>query len=322
MVERVRGLVDEHVDAQTRLDRPWIVECEPARMAAGIGNWERFAQSPFTIHDVCAVARGWKQELAGVARPWLCWNVDDEWCLVQQQLVLEVGWTPVVGFDPRVGPPPLLPGARLIDFNRPFGFNTMYPHFPLDFVFAFTERLAFWHSDLLVPLDDLRGHAQRFEALRDGEIIATEPGQSLRARLFGPRQARAWELLGCLTRGGSLSNFETGCGWWMCFYLHPNSQGHAEHQKRVREYWDHGTGVLYWRNHCGGKLGLIPERVLDAGHYTRIRRAKSYRVAGHDDWRRDLAKELSANFSLREACTAMKLDDVYRRAMLHARRPA
>ncbi|MBC7378240.1 MAG: hypothetical protein H7346_12530 [Burkholderiaceae bacterium] len=288
-------------------------------MAAGIGNWERFCQSPFTLHDVCAAASYWKRDLQDIERPWLCWNVDDEWCLVQQQMVLEVGWTPLVGFDPRVGMPPLVPGARAIDFNAPFGFSTMYPHFPLEFAFAFAERLAFWHSDLLVPLERMKAYARRFEAISDEEIIATEPALPWRNRIIGPRIRRAWELLGCVSKGGSLSNFEKGCGWWMCFYLHPNCQGHDERRKRMREYWDHGTGVLYWRDHCDGNLSMIPEAELDPGHFTRIRRRDTYKVTGHDDWRRDLSSELSANFSLAKACEAMGLKKIYEQAMTHRR---
>ena len=170
--------------------RPWVIESAPARMAAGIGNWERFCQSPFTLHDICTAASHWKRELQGIERPWLCWNVDNDWCLVQQQLVLEVGWTPLVGFDPRVGLPTLLPGAKAIDFNAPFGFQTMYPHFPLEFAFAFTERLAFWHSDLLVPLDRLKAYARRFEAMRSDEVIATDPALPWRNRKIGRASCR------------------------------------------------------------------------------------------------------------------------------------
>lgn len=80
-------------------------------MASGIGNWEAFNGSPFTLHDVLREARKWSQVTAGHNKLWLCWNVDPAWCLIQQAMALEVGWTPLVGFDPRVGPPPLLPGA-------------------------------------------------------------------------------------------------------------------------------------------------------------------------------------------------------------------
>src|ERR1043166_1209518 len=83
----------------------------------GTGNWSGFT---IGLEPVYAAAAEWKVWLAGVKKPWLCWNVHPRWSVVQQRLVKHFGWTPVVGFDPRVGPPPLEPGAILIDFNERF----------------------------------------------------------------------------------------------------------------------------------------------------------------------------------------------------------
>ncbi len=196
----------------------------------------------------------------------------------------------------------------------------MYPHFPLEFAFAFAPRLAFWHSDLLVPLDQLRRYAERFERLNDRQIVAVEPARPFKDRLLRLNNHRAWELIGCVSRGGSHDNFMTGCGWWACFYLHPMHHGHAERQRKVRHYWDHGTGIMYWRNHCGGDLDLIPEMEVDPGHFTRLRRRATYKVAGHDDWRRDLGNELSVNFSLRAVCASMGLGEIYEQTLHHAQR--
>ncbi|MEE9476659.1 MAG: hypothetical protein V3V71_08400 [Roseateles sp.] len=281
--------------------------------ASGIGNWEAFNGSPDAIHDVLREARHWAQVTAGHDKLWLCWNVDPAWCLIQQALVQQIGWTPLVGFDPRVGPPPLLPGALSIDFNAPFGFRTMYPHFPLEFAFAFVPgKLAFWHSDLLVPVPQLTRYAQSFEDMPDGQIIATKEDVSLTDRLRGKKLTRAWELLGCVSRAGSEHAFMSGCGWWMCFYLHPMLRGHDERRRRVQQYWDHGTGILYWHEHCKGPLQLIANREIDAGHFTRIGRRDTYKVHGHDDWRRNLAMELSANFELEKACESMGLSELWR----------
>ena len=109
---------------------------------AGKGNWEEFPGVPLeTVHEAAAE---WRRALAGVTRPWLCWNVSERWGRLQQRLIQEVGWTPVVGYDPRCGPPAaVLPGSILIDFNSHFGFEVMWPHFPLEFAFLFTDRLAF-----------------------------------------------------------------------------------------------------------------------------------------------------------------------------------
>ena len=46
---------------------------------AGTGNWHAF-QRP--LDDVYRAAEAWRQEMAGVERPWLCWNVNDDWCLI------------------------------------------------------------------------------------------------------------------------------------------------------------------------------------------------------------------------------------------------
>lgn len=294
--------------------RVWMAGGDKARMSAGIGNWEGFHTSPFTFHDILVVAREWQAAVAGVARPWLCWNVDAEWCLLQQRMVREVGWTPVVGFDPRAGAPPLLPGAVLIDFNRHFGFGTMYPHFPLEFAFAWAPRLAFWHADLLMTVPQMQAYARRFEALADGEMIVVEPTPTRRQKLLKPHTLRYWELLGCTTAKASRSNFDTGCGWWLCFYLHPHCAGDAERKKRTAMYWDCGVGVRWWGDHeaqsQGCRLITIPESAIDAGHFTRMRR-NGYLAASVDDWRRDLSKELSANFLLGDVCTQFGLKSLH-----------
>src|SRR5438876_4443353 len=92
----------------------------PSSMAAaldpaiGTGNWKAYT---LPLERIYAAAGMWRRQLEGVEKPWLCWNVSPRWSLVQQKLVREVGWTPVVGFDPRAGAPPLIAGALLIDFN-------------------------------------------------------------------------------------------------------------------------------------------------------------------------------------------------------------
>src|SRR5947209_5182610 len=107
----------------------------------GTGNW---GASPPSLGEMFAAAKDWADALRGIERPWLCWNVDPDWCLVQQKLVLEVGWTPIVGSDSG-NPPPLLPGAVYVDFNRRLRLPAMWMHFPLELAFLFCDRLAFWH---------------------------------------------------------------------------------------------------------------------------------------------------------------------------------
>lgn len=278
-------------------------------MRAGVGNWSGFLSSPYTIYDVLDVAESWKEKLNGVNRAWLCWNVDSDWCLIQQQLVESVGWTPIVGFDPRVGPPKLTSKAILIDFNKTFGFPVMYPHFPLEFAFAYAEKLAFWHSDLLIRPEKLKKFVKMFELLEDGQMVATEPNVSLRSRIFKPYQLRYWELLGCMTKSASLKNFESGCGWWLHFYLHPNTDPDEPRKKRMKYHWECGVGIRYWRDKLGGSLISIPESEIEEGHYTRIRR-ENYILSSPSDWRRNLPAEISNNFSLSAACRKLGISEL------------
>ena len=193
----------------------------------GKGNWAGFN---IPLDKVYEAAAEWRQTLAGVARPWLCWNVSDRWCKLQQRLILEVGWTPVIGFDPRSGPPTVLPGSVLIDFNSHFGFDprsgpptvlpgsilidfnshfglgVMWPHFPLEFAFLFADRLAFWHADLLCRLDVMRRLQSTFESLPDGALAAV-PDYGGRRNLLKFRHHRYWELVGCTTKSASESQF-------------------------------------------------------------------------------------------------------------------
>ncbi|HTT61257.1 MAG TPA: hypothetical protein VMG35_05430, partial [Bryobacteraceae bacterium] len=147
---------------------------------SGTGDWQAFS---LPLERVFEAAADWQRRLAGIDKPWLCWNVSRRWSYLQQRLVLHVGWTPVVGFDPRVGPPPLVPGAVAIDFNERFGFPVMWPLFPLEFAFLFSGRLAFWHADLLCRLPVLEQLAAGFSALQDGQMSAVLDKGGLRNSL-------------------------------------------------------------------------------------------------------------------------------------------
>jgi hypothetical protein len=267
--------------------------------AAGVGNWRRFEQAGLSLPLVADAASGWKAALGAAERPWLCWNVDPDWCHEQQRQVLAAGWTPVVGFDPRVGPPPVLNGAVLIDFNAQLGLPVMWPHFPLEFVHWWAPRLAFWHSDLLLRPEKMRSLAETFDRLPDGWMMAVRPRFSWREALAG--RLRYWELVGCTTAGASDAAFHEGCGWWMGWPYHVmTADRERERERRKRYYWDHGAGIRYWRNHRHGKVRLIPESYVAEGHFTRIGKP-DYQRASPDNFQRDLSKDLPLNFSLGEA---------------------
>jgi hypothetical protein len=269
----------------------------------GSGDWEGFRLSNLSIDDVLQEADRWAASFEGIEYPWLCWNVDDDWCIVQQKLVREVGWTPVVGFDPRAGPPPLIPGAVLVDFNARLKLPSMWMHFPLEFIFRFCDRLAYWHADCLLRIEKMHRYAQMFAALRDGEMAAVRPRGSWRERL-SPTRRRYWEVLGCSTRGASRSQFENGCGWWMNFPAHISSS--AEQRERRRKYiFECGVGIRFWATSCGGVVREIKGADIVEGHFTAIGR-KDYQRASPIHFKRNLSKELSLNNDLRLACA--KLD--------------
>lgn len=280
---------------------------------AGQGNWGAFRAAGLELSRITDIAESWADPLAGVERPWLCWNVDPDWCLVQQKLVAAVGWTPVIGFDPRVGPPAsVLPGSVVVDFNAGIGLPVLYPHFPLEFAFLYCDRLAFWHSDLLVRPPLMASLAERFSDLRQGQTAATRTSPGLR-HLFSVGRKRHWELIGCATRAASRDQFERGCGWWMEFWEHPNRPpDQAALADRKRYYWDHGAGIYYWNTRLGGEVVLVDGKVLDEGHFTKIGR-KDYKrsvMVGSSDAQRSMSREITDNFDLGDACRRLGLGDL------------
>jgi hypothetical protein len=273
----------------------------------GSGDWAGFRLSNLTLDQVLEEADRWADSFRGIERPWLCWNVDNDWCQVQQRLVREVGWTPVVGFDPRAGRPSLIPGAVLIDFNARLKLPSMWMHFPLEFIFRFCDRLAYWHADCLLRMEKMRRYAAMFAALPDGEMAAVRPIGSTRHRLF-PTRRRYWEVLACSTRGASRSQFENGCGWWMNFPVHPSSSP-QQSARRAKYHYESGVGIRFWATKCGGVLHEIEASDIAEGHFTLIGR-KDYKRASPINFKRDLSKELSLNNDLRMACAKLEISDL------------
>lgn len=268
---------------------------------AGTGDWEGFT---VPLEQIFAAADGWRQVLAGVQKPWLCWNVSPRWSQLQQRLVQHVGWTPVVGFDPRIGAPPLVPGAILIDFNEPFGFPVMWPLFPLEFAFLFVERLAFWHADLLCRLPVLEQLAAQFNGLPDGKTAAVFDQGGLRNSL-NFKSHRFWELCGCTTRGASESQFYNGTGWWRNFAQHPKCVLEEERARRKQYSWDSGVGILYWKTNYHGAMVPIDLRLVKEGHCSEIGKRDYRAVAHHQEALRNLPSELDLNYSLDEVAARL-----------------
>ena len=272
--------------------------------AAGSGSWLGITANELDLAKRIA-EQEWAERLHGIEYPWLCWNVADEWCLVQQRLVESVGWTPIVGYDPRAGAPPLIDGAVLVDFNAVLNYPKLQMIFPVELAFLFAPRLAFWHSDLLVREPLLRQAADLFKELSDGEIAAVDDRARWYKRLRGHR-GRYWELLGCTTRGASENQFAHGCGWWRRPALHPNCPSDAERQARQAYTWDHGAGILIWEERHGGKVIPIAGKPLDEGHCTSIGNKRYIRKSPLNP-RRDLSSDLVANYDLGEVCKHLNL---------------
>jgi hypothetical protein len=253
--------------------------------------------------------RDWAARLAGIEKPWLCWNMSPAWCLIQQKLVKHVGWTPVVGLDPKYEPPQLVPGAIQIDFNAKLQLSQMYCVFPVEFAWLYAPRLAFWHSDLLCRFSLMEDVAQLFEMLPDGEMAAVWDYGGLR-QLLNRQKHRYYELLGCMTRGASKDNFDKGAGWWRNSDLHPNIATAAERERRRKLFYDNGFGLMYWKRHHGGRVHNISLRRAAEGHCSEIGNKTYKNLPGHIDADRNTGKELELNYDLEQVCRRLGIQSL------------
>jgi hypothetical protein len=199
-----------------------------------------------------AAAERWAKQLPPGDKYWLCWSNDDAWCRVQQRLVCEVGWTPIVAADASLaGPLTVLPGAVPLDFAAGLPGPDMWMHFPMELVFGWVDRLAFWHSDVLLPRSAMRSYARRFEQLT-GPVTAAVFSRRDVLRPLGWNNADRWfEVVGCTTREASRDQWAGGCGWWKHFQNHANCPIVADLH---RYNWDHGGGLRYWQRMQGGQM--------------------------------------------------------------------
>ncbi|MEW6619916.1 MAG: hypothetical protein AB1422_11375 [bacterium] len=273
----------------------------------GTGNWKFFPKEYLEL--VFLSADDWKKQLQGVSKPWLCWCLDEEWCFVQQQLVNAIGWTPVVGTDGRYPTPRLTSRSIFIDFNNRLKLPLMWMHFPLEFAHLFSNILAFWHSDVLIPVSLMRKIDMEFSRIREGQYIGVRAKVGFMQRINRlingtPLFYKRWfEMIGCTTKGASLSQFQNGCGWWRHIEDHPNTT------KRVidaKPYFEHGVGIWFWEKYFKGEVSEIPFNINPyhystnkAGYY---RRYMNKKVAGSK------ADELKENFNLQTIISGLELN--------------
>ncbi|GAA0304122.1 hypothetical protein GCM10009128_24340 [Psychrosphaera haliotis] len=288
------------------------MDIEEKLYRTGKGHWNHFS---LELEQIFEAAKKWKTKTEGYDKLWLCWNVDPDWCLVQQQLVKDAGWTPLVGSDPRAKAPVLLEGSIEIDFNEDLKLPMLHMMFPIEFAFLYAKKLAFWHSDLLVRNKNVSYLAEVFESLQEGDIAVTKPNRGIKNTILN-KYNRYWELAGCTTQAASKHQFETGSGWFGHVAYHPNSPK-AEFAKKSKIYYDHGSGIKYWAKNLkpkNSKVYLIPEKLLDEGHCTRIR-SKHYVAQSPNNSRRNLALDLSYNFDLKTECQKLDLRDTYKKVL-------
>jgi hypothetical protein len=268
---------------------------------AGYGNWEAFDRP---VEEMFSAAEEWRAVAGGIERPWLIWHVSDRWTTLQQRLVQSVGWTPVVGKDPRATMPPLEPGAVFVDYNRRFQYPVVWAHFAIEFSWLYTPaKFAFWHSDLLCRLETMKRLADRFESLRQGQTAAVFD-MGGRRNFFRRKFHRYWELAACTTVEAGRSQYETGTGWWMHFSKHPNCKDEEERAKRLQYYWDHGTGIYYWKRRYGGDVVDIPLKWLQEGHCSSINK-QDYVLKYGKKKNKELSSDLDANFDIAEVATRL-----------------
>jgi len=275
----------------------------------GNANWEAFQALGCDIGMFLEAAEDWKKALDGIQYPWLVWSMLDDWCYVQQKLVESAGWTPIVGYDPRHPPTKLTKNAVLIDFNARLKLPVMWMHVPIDFIFMLAPRMAFWHADLLCSPQNMTYLSDLFRGLRDGEGAIVNPTSKLGlGRFLAPHTFRYWELAGCFTRGASQHMFDHGCSIYQQFMFHPNCPSEEEFKRRLKYYWDSGSGIYYWHRRYQPSLHLIPEKRLDAGHFTRITRKETFKTVSPNNELRDGGADLQANFTIEQAVRKVGLD--------------
>lgn len=264
----------------------------------GTGNWNGF---DIPLEKIFLAAESWKKVVGDHDKLWLCWNISDEWSLLQQRMVKAAGWTPVVGYDPNCRPSKLqtIEGAIFIDFAADLGLEVMWPHFPLEFSFLWAKKLAFWHADLVMTMDVMKNTTQVFEKLRDGEMAAVFSTAGLR-NLFRTKRHRYWELIGCTTEAASRHQFETGCGWWRHFEDHPNTTP-DEYAIRKNYYYDSGVGIAYWEKKYRRRIVRLSERIYSPGHCSEI---------GHPNYIKSAHKgaELDLNFQINDVARKFGLE--------------
>jgi hypothetical protein len=220
-------------------------------------------------------AQGWTAQLRGIERPWLCWCVSPRWCLVQQRLIQEVGWTPVIGWDTNITTPVLLAGSVAVDFNAALQMPRAFLYFFLEWIFLMgVDRLAFWHVDLLLSQRDMARAAHCFAALQPGQIALPWNRSNRVLRTLAPyrrvqNENRLFEVVGCVTADASRQQYAEGLGFWRHVECHPHASvppGWAINTG-PRANWEHSVGLTLWAKRHPAQH-VLPGVDMKTGHAT------------------------------------------------------
>lgn len=248
----------------------------------GSGNWDAFPHE--RIFQVYKAAEKWADQLKNIKKPWLCWCLSNQWCILQQRLVHYVGWTPVIGNDTTINDPTVLDGSVYVDFNQELKLPRLHRCFPLEWIFLFTDKLAFWHSDLLLTKKDMEKTAQCFEDLQQGGIAmdwingSSFLMRTIRRMLPIGNKNRLFEVLGCNTRTASKYQYENGLGFWRHPEKHPNNVTLPPNYP----HWEHSIGVSLW-------IKKNPKNHKSIGVNTAQGHASSWNISKKE--RRDISKQ-------------------------------
>jgi hypothetical protein len=249
-------------NVQNSLFAGQLAESTVARV--GAGNWDAFPIE--RLPEIHRVAERWAERLKGIEKPWLCWCVSNQWCMLQQRLVQSVRWTPVVGHDTNIEKPVVLPGSVYVNFNEDLKLPRLLMYFVLEWIFLFADRLAFWHVDFMLSRRDMTKAAQCFEDLRQGEIAMPWNRSNLILRSlarFRPISIdnRLFEVIGCNTREASRQQYQEGLGFWRHAERHPNNTSLTTDFP----HWEHSVGVSLWARRHAEKHKL-PGVDIKTGH--------------------------------------------------------
>lgn len=266
-----------------------IIQKESGRI--GSGNWDAVPEK--MINSIMELAAEWKTFFSNIQKPWLCWGVEDKLCQIQQKLVLEAGYTPIVGHDTNLVPT-IVPGSRYFDFNSSLKLSHMIMFFPLEFSFLFTKKIAFWHSDFLVSREDMAKCVAIFDKVSDGEMaMVWNRGRWLGMR---DRHANKWyALIGCTTQKASSEQYKLGCGFWRHIEKHPNYR--KDDFKKIPHY-DHEIGITMWNKKYGGTIHRLTPSTI--GHMTS-------RACKHDFSKEE---DLARYQNVEKVCKTLGIEDL------------